>query len=41
MQIEFDRRIEESGDRIRIEFFHSAMVNTGISEESQCRTEVE
>ena len=31
MQIEIDHRIEESGDRTRIELFQSAMVNTGIS----------
>ena len=31
MQIELYRRIEESGDRTRIELFQSAMVNTGIS----------
>ena len=30
MQIELYRRIEESGDRTRIELFQSAMVNTGI-----------
>ena len=30
MQIKLDRRIEESGDRTRIELYQSAMVNTGI-----------
>ena len=30
MQIKLDRRIEESGDRTRIELFQSAMVHTGI-----------